>query len=75
LPVLGSIATTDASTSPGSDEMPSYAACWASASRVSWTVPPWLDSLLIRSTSLVTNSRGSSPASTWFWVCSIPVWL
>ncbi len=43
-------------------------------SRVSWTLPPLPDLLDSRSTSLLTNSRSSSPERTSFWLRSMPVW-
>ena len=73
--MLGSSATTAPWTSPGRLRSPSYAAVWAAGSMVSSTLPPLEESLLSRSTSLVTNSSESSPESTSFWDCSIPVWL
>ena len=74
LPVDGSIATTAPWTPSPSARSPSNAAVWAAGSIVSETWPPSVLLPLTRSTSRVTKSRESSPDSTSFWLCSMPVW-
>ena len=75
-PVLGSSATT-APWTPCAEALQARRTRPSArrGSMVSWTLPPLGAELLSRSTRRVTNSRESSPDSTSFWVCSIPVWL